>query len=145
VSKKKSQTQPGMSARDEGESRAAFRSHAQRLDEWRLRSSAATAKAADALARLLQLAEERRSGQIERVALFLGSVLNGKRHFDLYDLRTVDVAISDDMLAVIDGLRWGRVGISNMVVDADVRIDNILRSWGMYGDGQTGQFICVRM
>ena len=107
-------------------------------------SSAATAKGAYALERLLHLAETRRSGQIERIASFLGGVWNGKRHFDLYDLRALDIEISDDVLAVLDALRWAKVAIGDLVPNGDRRIEAVLTAWGMYGPDQTGQFICVR-
>ena len=108
------------------------------------RASAATGQGAHALERLLRLAETRQSGQIERIASFLGGIWNGKRHFDLYDLRTLDVEISDDMLAVLDALRWARVGLGDLVPNGDRRIEAVLTRWGMYGPDQTGQFICVR-
>lgn len=114
------------------------------LDAYASRASAATVKGAHALERLLRLAETRQSGQIERIASFLGGVWNGKRHFDLYDLRVLDVEISDDMLAVLDALRWTKVGIGDMVPNGDRRIETVLTAWGMYGPEQTGQFICVR-
>ena len=94
--------------------------------------------------RLLRLAETRQSGQIERIASFLGGIWNGKRHFDLYDLRALDVDISDDMLAVLDAVRWTKLGIDEMVPNGDRRIEVVLTRWGMYGPDQTGQFICVR-
>ncbi len=111
-------------------------------DEYEARASAATQRGAQALARLLELAETRRSGQIERIALFLGAIWNGKRHFDFYDLRPLDVSIGDDMLAVLDALRWGRVAIFDLVPQGDARIQKVLDSWGMFGPGQTGQAIC---
>lgn len=114
------------------------------LDSYASRASAATGKGAQALESLLRLAETRQSGQIERIASFLGGVWNGKRHFDLYDLRALDIEISDDMLVVLDALRWGKLGIGDMARDGDCRIEAILMAWGMYGPGQTGQFICVR-
>lgn len=108
-----------------------------------VRASEATRAAGPALSRLLALAEHRNSGQIERIALFLGAVWNGRRHFDLYDLRALDVEISDDMLTVLDALRWGRVGIGELAPGADLRIERVLTAWGMFGDGQTGQFIAT--
>lgn len=110
-----------------------------RLDDFESRGRAATAAAAQALARLLELAETRESGQVRHIAAFLGAAWNGSRHFDLYALRAVDVAISDDMLAVLDGLRWGKLAIGDLVPRGDARIQAALESWGMYGDGQTGQ------
>ena len=116
----------------------------EQLQMYESRASEATNKGALALERLLDLAETRQSGQIERIASFLGGVWNGKRHFDLYDLRALDVEISDDMLAVIDALRWAKVSIGEMVQDGDRRIQSVLSGWNMYGPEQTRQFICVR-
>jgi hypothetical protein len=116
----------------------------EQLHEYASRASAATGKGAQSLERLLHVAETRQSGQIERIASFLGGVWNGKRHFDLYDLRALDVEISDDMLAVLDALRWAKVGIGDMVPNGDRRIEAVLTAWGMYGADQAGQFICVR-
>lgn len=116
----------------------------EQLRDHESRASAATGKGAHALERLLSLAETRQSGQIERIASFLGGIWNGKRHFDLYDLRALDVEISDDMLAVLDALRWAKVGIGDLVPNGDRRIEAALTRWGMYGPEQTGQFICVR-
>ena len=114
------------------------------ISEYDARGSVATAKGAQALGRLLHLAETRQSGQIERIASFLGGICNGKRHFDLYDLRTLDVEISDDLLTVLDALRWAKVSIGDMVPNGDARIEAVLTTWGMFGPEQRGQFICVR-
>jgi len=108
------------------------------------RAAVATRAGGQALERLLRLAETRTSGQIERVAKFLGATWNGSRHFDLYDLRAMDVEISDDMLAVLDALRWGKLSVEELAPDAGARIEAILQGWGMWGPGQTGQYICAR-
>lgn len=108
------------------------------------RATASTLAGGQALERLLRLAESRDSGQILRVALFLGAVWNGARHFDLYDLRALDVEISDDMLAVLDALRWAKVSIDDLAPSAEARIEAVLKAWGLIGPGQTGQFICTR-
>lgn len=105
------------------------------------RADKATEKGAAALDRLLSLAETRDSGQIPRIASFIGACWNGRRHFDLFDLRMLDVKISDDMIAVIDALRWRRKDIDNMFPDANMRIVRVLERWGMYGEEQTGQAI----
>ena len=122
---------------EEAQLMADFERRMQLADE---RAAAATAGGRDALRRLLALAETRQSGQIERVAKFLGACWNGARHFDFCDLRTLDAEISDDMLTVLDALRWS-VGLSEMVPGADSRIEKILQAWGMYGEGQTGQAV----
>lgn len=116
----------------------------EQLNKYASRASEATTKGEQALERLLALAETRQSGQIERIASFLGGVWNGKRHFDLYDLRALDIEISDDMLTVLDALRWAKVSVGDMVPNGDQRIQAVLQAWGMYGPGQSGQFICVR-
>ena len=77
------------------------------LDTFAARSGEATCKGAQAFARLLQLAETRDSGQIPRVARFLAATYNGQAfQLDPFELRAVDIAISDDMLCCLDALRW---------------------------------------
>jgi len=96
------------------------------------RSRAAQAKAAHALARLLELAETRDSGQIRRVAKFIAALYNGDRYpMDLFDLRAVDVTISDDVIVCIDALRWGRADLYKLVPDGQRRIEAIVRNWGV--------------
>lgn len=69
------------------------------LADYQERSAAAQAKADQAFSRLLDLAETRDSGQIRRMAQFLASTHNGSVFpWDAFDLRTVDIDISDDML-----------------------------------------------
>ena len=61
----------------------------------------ATQSGAQAFARLLKLAETRDSGQIPRIARFLAATYNGQAfQFDLFELRAVDIAISNDMLVL---------------------------------------------
>jgi hypothetical protein len=69
----------------------------------------ATQAGAQAFARLLKLAEERDSGQIARIARFLAATYDGQAfQLDLFELRAVDIAISNDTLSCLDALRWGR-------------------------------------
>jgi len=131
-------------AEDTAKSEAAHLAFWARTEANETRATAATAAGAQALARLLTLAETRDSGQIQRVALFLGASWNGCRYFDFYDLRALDVAISDDMLAVLDALRWAKVAIEDLVPDGHGRIRTIVAAWGTYGPDQTGPFICIR-
>jgi hypothetical protein len=114
-----------------------------RLNERESRGKTATTKGALALQRLLNLAETRNSGQIHSIAQFIGACWNGRRHFNFFDLRILDTAISDDMLAVLDALRWAQADIENMVPDGHARVEAVLALWGMFGNGQHGQFICV--
>src|SRR3978361_1137012 len=67
------------------------------------RSRQATRAGAQAFTRLLNLAEEGDSGQVPRIARFLAATYNGRNYpLDVYELRAVDVEISDDMLACLD-------------------------------------------
>lgn len=96
------------------------------------RSRQATQASAQAFARLLKLAEERDSGQIARIARFLAATYNGQAFpLDLFELRTVDVAIGDDMLCCLDALRWGRADLHTLVPDGDARVQNVIERWGL--------------
>ncbi len=102
------------------------------LDEFQARSRASTATGAQAYARLLRLAEERDSGQIARVVRFLAATYNGQAFpLDLFELRAVDVAISDDMLQCLDALRWGRADLHTLVPDGDRRLQAVITRWGL--------------
>ena len=101
-------------------------------DEWGLRADAAQARAAYAYARLVDLAETGESGQARRVAAFLASTYNGQAFpFDLYELRGVDVAISDDMLTCPDALRWAKADLHTLVPDGDRRLRALIDRWGL--------------
>jgi hypothetical protein len=85
-----------------------------------------------AFARLLKLAEERDSGQIARIARFLAACYNGRAFpFDLFEIRAVDVAISDDMLCCLDALRWGRADLHTLIPDGDARVRAVIERWGL--------------
>ena len=102
------------------------------LDEFQTRSRAATATGGQAFARLLRLAEERDSGQIVRVARFLAATYNGQAFpLDVFELRAVDVAISDDMLRCLDALRWGRTDLPTLLPDGDRRLQAVIARWGL--------------
>jgi hypothetical protein len=97
-----------------------------------LRKGEATAKGGHAFLRLLQLAETSDSGQARRIALFIAATYNGSAFpFDLYDLRTVDLAISDDMLLCLDAMRWGQSDLHNLVPDGDLRVKKLIELWGI--------------
>lgn len=96
------------------------------------RSLQATQAGAQAFARLLKLAEERDSGQIPRIARFLAAMYNGQAFpFDMFELRAVDVAISDDMLCCLDALRWGRADLHTLIPDGDARVRAVIARWGL--------------
>jgi len=102
------------------------------LDAFESRSSAATASGAHAFARLLQLAEQRSSGQVLRVVQFIAATYNGQAFwFDPFELRAVDVEISDDMLCCLDALRWGSADLQTLVPDGDARVRSVIELWGL--------------
>jgi len=96
------------------------------------RSRHATQVGALAFVRLLRLAEDRDSGQVPRIARFLAATYNGQAFkFDPFELRTVDIAISDDMLCCLDALRWGRADLYTLVPDGDARMRAVIDRWGL--------------
>ena len=96
------------------------------------RSDRVTREAAQAFARLLRLAEERDSGQTPRIARFVAATYDGEAFaLDLFDLRAVDVAISDDMLCCLDALRWARADLYTLVPDGDARVRAVIDRWGL--------------
>lgn len=102
------------------------------LEAWEQRSSRTQAAAAHAYARLVHLAESRTSGQIRIVARFIASTYDGQTFpFDPFDLRQVDVEISDDMLLCLDALRWGRADLFRLIPDGDRRVRQLLDAWGI--------------
>jgi hypothetical protein len=102
------------------------------MDSMRLRSSEATAKGGQGFLRLLTLAETRNSGQIPRIAKFIASTYNGNAFpFDLFDLRALDIEISDDMLLCIDALRWGRADLYTLIPEGDKRVKAVIELWGL--------------
>lgn len=99
--------------------------------EWAERAHRAQAAAAQALERLLQLAETRDSGQIRTVTHFIAATFDGQTFpFDLFDLRMVDVEISDDMLLCLDALRWGKADLYKLVPDGEQRVLDVCKNWG---------------
>ena len=99
---------------------------------WAERARAAQAAAAQALGRLLRLAERHDTGQAAHVVQFLAATHNGHSYsFDLFDLRTVDVEISDDMLVCLDALRWGKADLYKLLPDGAQRIESAIAAWGL--------------
>jgi len=101
-------------------------------DQFHRRGVLAQNKAAQAMGRLLALAEQRDSGQIRRIVQFLASTYNGEDFpWDPFDLRTVDVGIGDDMLLCLDTLRWGKADLHKLVPDGERRILAVMKQWGL--------------
>jgi len=98
---------------------------------WNARATETQGKAAQAYARLLEIANTD-TGQAARVRRFLAASFNGERYrFDLFDLRALDVEISDDVLLCMDALRWGRADLYKLVPDGYEQIVSMLKDWGM--------------
>ncbi|MCC9598311.1 MULTISPECIES: hypothetical protein [unclassified Rubrivivax] len=96
------------------------------------RVTPATEKGAQAFERLLRLAEHHDSGQVARVAGFIASVHDGATfRWDPFELRMLDVEISDDMLACLDALRWGQHDLHRLVPDGERRVLQVLRAWAL--------------
>ncbi|MDT8992807.1 hypothetical protein RQP54_18180 [Curvibacter sp. APW13] len=97
---------------------------------WAQRAVEAQAKAAHAYARLIDIASQSDTGQAARVAGFVAATYNGHAYaFDLFDLRALDIAISDDMLICLDALRWGKADLYTLVPDGDAKIKRLLSRW----------------
>jgi hypothetical protein len=96
------------------------------------RADMATRKGAQAFARLLHLAEQRNSGQIVRIAAFIAATFNGDVFkLDPFELRAVDIAISEDMLLCLDALRWARTDLYRLVPDGNRRVKEVIQRWGL--------------
>lgn len=104
----------------------------ERIREWETRAVQAQAKAAQAYLRLVELAERSDTGQARCVARFLASTFNGERYpLDLFELRALDVALSDDALACIDALRWGKADLYKLLPEGERRIADLIINWGI--------------
>lgn len=102
--------------------------------EYEKRGRLATAQAAHAFSRLLQRASANDTGQARRVAGFIATVI-GRAKFDIYDLRALDVEISDDVLISIDAVRWGKGHLAELVPGGLARAEAVCREWGYTGAG----------
>jgi hypothetical protein len=100
--------------------------------EWAQRAQSAQGGAAHAYERLLRLAEGSDTGQARKVARFVAAMFDGQTFpLDPFELRAVDVAISDDMLLCLDALRWGKADLYKLVPDGHARIIKMCEAWGL--------------
>jgi len=107
------------------------------MRKWADRAAKAQAAGAEAYARLLRQAEEGSSGQAARIARFIAATYNGTAFpLDLFELRAVDVEISDDMLLCLDALRWGKSDLYNLIPNGDERIRAMIKDWKLVPAGQ---------
>ena len=66
------------------------------------------------------------------MARFLASTFDAQTFpYDPFDLRAVDVQISDDMLACLDCLRCGKLDLYKLVPDGHRRIVAVCQAWGL--------------
>ena len=50
---------------------------------------------------------------------------------DLFDLRALDIAVSDDILICMDALRWAKTDLFNLVPDGYKCTERVLHTWGI--------------
>lgn len=101
-----------------------------KLMDTELKGYLAREKGYESFERLIHMAETRNSGQIERVAKFIGACWDD-HGFCPCDLRSLDQQIGDDMLAVLDAIRYGRIAVYEMADNATSRVPALLRLWGL--------------
>lgn len=100
--------------------------------EWAQRALKAQAAAAQAYERLLTLAEQSETGQGHKVARFIAATFDGDTFpLDLFELRMVDVSISDDMLLCLDALRWGKADLYKLVPNGYERVLQMCQAQGI--------------
>jgi hypothetical protein len=100
--------------------------------EWDSRAMAAQSRGAQAYERLLSLAEASDTGQARIVAKFVAATYNGHAFsWNLFELRGLDVELSDDCLLVLDCLRWGKADLYKLVPDGQCRIETLVADWGL--------------
>ena len=100
------------------------------LSEWNARARQSLADGGQAFERLLALTETGSdSGQASVVASFIATCL-GFAKFDIYDLRRLDVNLSDDVMTCIDTIRWGQTHLSNLVPEGMARAHAVCVMWG---------------
>jgi hypothetical protein len=97
---------------------------ARMLDE-EIRSHRATEEGLAALARLLRRLEDGTSLHVLEVATFIAAVRDGAP-LPLQTLRGLEAATADDMLAVLDAFRHGRVGLVEHVEGGARRVARVL-------------------
>lgn len=94
-----------------------------------------TSEAAQALLRLVEIVERRNSGQAQVVAKMLAAIALDGPPLEPWELRRLDQAISDDVLACLAGLRWGRSDPHTWLPDGRERIHRALALWGLVAPG----------
>ena len=111
--------------------------YVQQHQELEGRANSTTAQAGRAFERLLALVESGSDAvQVRIVATFLATVV-GLHRFDIYDLRALDVDLSDDVLVCMDAVRWGKCHLADLVPDGFSRAQVAAAQWGFVNSGPT--------
>jgi hypothetical protein len=70
------------------------------------------------------------SGQARTVARLLAGLYNGADFpINPYELRGLDIALSDDVITCLDALRWAKADLHTLVPDGDHRTRAVLKCW----------------
>ena len=86
---------------------------------------------AQAFARLLDWPSSATRARSSRGAVHRRHLQRAAFAFDLFDLRALDIEISDDMLRCLDALRWARADLYTLVPDGDARVRSVIDRWGL--------------
>lgn len=97
-----------------------------RMMEEELGSHCATELGLAALDRLLRRAEERDTRHRRDILAFVAAVWNNKP-LPLVTLRGLEQAVGDDMMAVLDAFRWGRLNLAEHVEGGPRRVARVLK------------------
>lgn len=81
-----------------------------------------------ALDRLLRRAEERDARHRRDILAFVAAVWNNKA-LPLVTLRGLDQEVGDDMVAVLDAFRYGRLNLAEHVEGGPRRVARVLKDW----------------
>lgn len=99
-----------------------------RMFEEEIASHQATELGLAALDRLLRRAEERDARHRRDILAFVAAVWNNKA-LPLVTLRGLDQEVGDDMLAVLDAFRYGRLNLAEHVEGGPRRVARVLKDW----------------
>ena len=93
-----------------------------------IRSHQATEAGLAAFDRLLRRAEERDPRHRRDILSFVAAVWNNKA-LPLVTLRGLEQAVGDDMMAVLDAFRYGRLNMAEHVEGGPRRVARVLKEW----------------
>lgn len=99
-----------------------------RMIEEELSSHGATELGLAAFDRLLRRAEERDVRHRLDILAFVAAVWNNKP-LPLVTLRGLEQSVGDDMMAVLDAFRYGRLNLAEHVEGGPRRVARVLREW----------------